>query len=182
MNRTSGSLAYKPSPTRRNSRKVSTGKKRVTPVRVSSGTQRDKIDAAEKLQRQMSRKRAFAIVSAVLIISLISGVFAGVLYRYSQILEMNYSNIRLEKEISDIRQETRDIKSLLEEKTDLNHIGRIASERLNMRVPGEGQTRRVAVPVNDILIVEYNLGMKENEPDNTDDIYENLEMFFKRFR
>lgn len=167
----SGNLAYK----------TAVKKQRVLPVRIISRQEDDEILIAKRIGKQMARQRASAIFSVIILVAVITAAFSGILVRQSEILELNYANARLEREIITLENETKAIREELTKRTDLREIRELAISRLMMQDPGEKQIARVVIPDSDMLIVHYNSPISA-DTGGMDEIFNNLEGFFKRIR
>ena len=188
MNRTSGNLAHKVSvqTRRKNLDPVLSNEYRrrhnALPVRVENKKENEELLIAKKIRNQMAKQRAIAIISAIILIAVITASFSGILIRHSRILELNYANARLEREIILLENESKAIREELSKRTNLEEIREIAVSRLMMQDPGEKQVKRVVIPKTDVLIVHYNPESETDNSGNMDEIFNNLEGFFKRIR
>lgn len=170
MNKVNGNLAYKTKYNVNNAR----------PSEVL--TSQDEVSVIRNFQKQMSKQRIFAMISFIALVTAITFAFAGILIRNSQLLEMNYANVKLEREISQMEKQTSILKEELAKKTNLDTIRQIATEQLLMQEPGQKQIATVVIPQTDVLIVESSEPKKDLMNDDMNEVFGNLEGFFKRFR
>ncbi len=183
-----GSLAYKiPEKTmsvRRRGEQTRHYRKRhrAEPKRVVLPMQSEEERVAAAYHRQAAKQRAGRIAAVVFATTLLAAVFSGVLYRNSQILEMNYANVKIEKEIARIEKEENQIKEELSKKTDLNVIRTLAIERLGMQDPGQRQIVQVTVPEGDRLILGSENEDAAGENAQLSSVLTNIEGFFKTIR
>ncbi len=188
MNRTTGNLAHKITVQSRKKtidpvlRTDYRKRHNALPVRVVNKPENNELIIAKNIRKQMSKQRAFAIFSAIILIAVITASFSGILIRQSRILELNYANARLEREIVTLENETKAIREELTKRTNLEEIREIAVSRLRMQDPGERQIKRVSIPKTDVLIVHYSPVSQATTTDEMDEIFNNLEGFFKRIR
>jgi hypothetical protein len=151
-------------------------------IHVNPLTKGDVFSTEKHLRQQMAQQRAVRILSFLIGLSLVFVVSAGILYRYSVIMEMNYANIKIEREIRRMQDETNLIRENLSGKTDLNVVRTLAVEKLLMQDPSQKQLIRVVIPQSDQLIVD-DQSLHANVTDrDMDAVYTNLEGFFKKLR
>lgn len=134
------------------------------------------------LHRQMARQRIGRIFACVFAVLMIAAVFAGILYRNSNILEQNYANIRIEREIRKINMESDQLKAEMAKKTDLKLIRQLAVSRLGMQDPGLRQIVNVVIPVSDKIIIEQGNQVAEDTDTRLNNTFTNIEGYFKTIR
>ncbi len=156
-----------------------TGKK---PSGIPYGKERKReLAEAEKLvRRKYGKKRSRYFLMYFASISFCALVFTGILFRQAQIMEMNYQNVRLEREINRIRTDTESIREEFAGTADMSLIRKIAAEELGMRKPASSQIITVVIPKGDRVI----LSSQDTGADiaDLDSMFENVEGFFKTMR
>ncbi len=183
-----GNLAYKlpEFSYKDNRKKVQTREYRkrykADPKRVTFNHVSEETRIAERFHHQMARQRIGAIFAVIIVVAFVAVTFAGILYRSSQILEMNYANVKLEREIKNIVKDNNQLMETMSKKTDLNLIRSLAIKRLSMQDPAQKQVVHVMIPVSDRIIID-----KENQNINGDstqlvNAFNNIEGFFKTIR
>ena len=96
----------------------------------------------------------------MLIVFLVTGVFALVVYRQAMILEMNFANLSVERQITKINQETSQISESLAQKTNLDLIRHQAIDRLGLQDPARSQIITVAIPDSDRVVFASPFGQQ----------------------
>jgi len=188
LNRTTGNLAHKISVQSRKKpldpvlRTEYRKRHNALPVRITSSNVNNEIIIAKKIRSKMARQRALAIFSVIILVALVTASFSGILIRQSRILELNYANARLEREIVMLENESKSIREELAKRTNLEEIREIAVSRLMMQDPGERQIRKVVIPKTDVLIVHYCSVSQTKTTGDMDEVFNNLEGFFRRVR
>ncbi len=152
------------------------------PKRVAFKTQSEEDRISAVFHHQMSRQRIGRIFICVLAVSIVTAVFAGILYRSATILEMNYANVKIENEIKTLDKEVNQLKEELSKKTDLNLIRTLAMDRLGMQDPGQKQIVQVSIPVGDRMIIEGDIQGTTGEDTQLSNAMNNIEGFFKTIR
>ena len=152
------------------------------PKRIALREQSEEERIEALYHRQMARQRISRIFACAVAVSIVTAAFAGILYRNSRILELNYANVKLEKEITQIEKEENQIKEELSKKTDLNSIRTLAIERLGMQDPGQKQIILVSIPTGDRLIMGSDAGDNSDENTQLSSALTNIEGFFKTIR
>lgn len=152
------------------------------PKRVAFKAQSEEDRVTVLFRRQMARQRIGRMLACVFAVSIITATFAGILYRSSQILELNYANVKIERELKLIEKEGNQLKEELSKKTDLKLIRSLAVERLGMQDPGQKQIVLVAIPVSDRMIIENASEGKPAGDTQLSTALTNIEGFFKTIR
>ncbi|MHB8963190.1 MAG: hypothetical protein ACYC5K_08570 [Saccharofermentanales bacterium] len=144
---------------------------------------RDRLVSDEhKIQRKFNKSRSHHFLMYLAAISFAALVFTGILYRQAQIMEMNYLNVKLEREISQVKTETERIKEEFVDTVDLSSIRRIAIEELGMREPASSQIVSVTIPAGDRVVIETSDTGSDAVDVDLDNMFDNLEGFFKTMR
>lgn len=152
------------------------------PKRVTIKSIKEDIGSASLLHRQMAKQRIGQIFACILAVSIISAVFAGILYRNSNILEQNYANIKIEREIKRIYMENDQLKEEMAKKTDLALIRKMAVSRMGMQDPGLHQIVRVSIPVSDRIVIEADGKDVEDADTALNNTFNNIEGYFRTIR
>ena len=134
-----------------------------------------------KVHRHHSRNRIARFLMYLAAISFVALVFTGILLRQAQIMEMNYQNVRLERDISRLRTETESIKEEFVKSVDPAVIRRIAVEELGMREPATAQIVYVTIPAGDKVVVDFSDDIGDLDAD-LEGMFDNVEGFFKTMR
>lgn len=110
------------------------------------------LEAHKLKERYISGKRFKEALAISLGIAIVAGMFAFLLYRQSQITSLNFQNNAVQKKITALEQETRQIEEDLVANADLTQIRWDAMERLGMQEPGGKQIMVVELPAADQLV------------------------------
>lgn len=151
------------------------------PKRIPLKTQSEEERITASFRRDMARQRMGRIFACVMAVSVLTAAFAGILYRNSKILEMNYANVTIEREIKQIEKEENQLKEELSKKTDLSLIRSLAIEKLGMQDPGQKQISLVVIPAGDRMIIDSAQGTA-GEDAQLSSALTNIEGFFKTIR
>lgn len=152
------------------------------PKRVVIDNVSEEYKRASLLHKQMARKRIGAIVTCIIIVMTLSAAFAGILYRSSKIMEMNYANVKIEREIDRLSKENDQLIEIMSKKTDLKIIRTSAIEKLGMQDPGQHQIVNVSIPVSDRVIIDSSVNKVSNDETQLSNAFNNIEGFFKTIR
>ncbi len=132
------------------------------------------------LRNKYARKNLANTFLVLLCVGLVAFAFASILQREAELLELHYSNIRLENEIKDINDDINDLSEELVKLYDPEEIRETAVRDLRMRKPAASQIITIKIPKSDKIFTDYE---ESSILDNSLDRYfENLEGFFKTFR
>lgn len=154
---------------------------RADPQRIPLQTQSEEERITASFHRDMARQRTGRIFACIAAVSILTAAFAGILYRNSKILEMNYANVRIEREIKQIKKEENQLKEELSKKTDLAVIRSLAIEKLGMQDPGQKQISLVVIPTGDRMIIG-NDAQTDGGDTRLSSALTNIEGFFKTLR
>lgn len=142
-----------------------------------------RIAAAEHaVQKKYARRRFLNYVSVVLIIAAVTFAYIGILNRSGRILEMNYSNVRLEREIKQVNIESGNIREEFVKTVDPSYLRSAAINDLGMREPAQAQKLTVSIPNGDRVILAAEVPETEDDVGLDSKLFENLEGFFKTMR
>ena len=140
------------------------------------------VSEEHKVHRKYNKSRSHHFLMYLAAISFAALVFTGILYRQAQIMEMNYQNVKLEREIRQVRTETERIKEEFVGAVDLSSIRRIAIEELGMREPASSQIVSVTIPAGDRVVIDTSDVGSDAVDVDLDNMFDNLEGFFKTMR
>ncbi len=142
-----------------------------------------RIAAAEHaVQKKYARRRFLNYVSVVLIIAAVTLAYIGILNRSGRILEMNYANVRLEREIRQVNIESGNIREEFVKTVDPAYLRSAAINDLGMREPAQAQKLTVSVPNGDRVILAAEVPETKDDYGLDSRLFENLEGFFKTMR
>jgi len=106
----------------------------------------------QAIRREMTRRRLQLLSTLVILVLLVAGVFAMIVYRQAQILELNFSAVAMEQKIRLYEKESSQIKEALAQKTNFDLIRQQAISRLGLQDPARVQIVRVHIPDTDRII------------------------------
>jgi hypothetical protein len=134
---------------------------------------------ARAIQRTLARQRLKLLFGTVAIVFVITGIFALVVYRQAMILEMNFANLHVEREISLIEQECSQISESLAQKTNLDLIRQQAISRLGLQDPARSQVIRVAIPDSDRVVYASPASLDPDNESYLASVFSNIEGYFR---
>ncbi|MFZ5985964.1 MAG: cell division protein FtsL [Bacillota bacterium] len=120
----------------------------------------NKVLNAKRKQRSSNKVKIKLILSLLVIFSLGSLV----MYRYTQITELNY---RIDKELkayNEVKNENIRIKVSIENNLDIQKIKEVAEKKLGMQKPDKHQITYVKVPRNDFTVVSSEVKRDKDGP------------------
>ncbi len=110
---------------------------------------------------------------------MVASVYGVIVYRQARILEENFANVRIERTISKLDQESNQISEALAQKTNLDLIRRRAINELGLQDPARSQVISVFVPDTDrVVYASANAGAADREA-YLNNVFTNVEGFFK---
>lgn len=134
---------------------------------------------AQAINRQLSHRRLLTLLGIVCVIAVISAVYGLVVYRQAMILEANFDNLKIERSIAKMKQESSQIRESLAQRTNLDLIRRLAIDELGLQDPARSQVVNVYVPDTDrVVYAASNSGIAEQDA-YLGNIFSNVEGFFK---
>lgn len=151
-------------------------------IPFSADRKRMLITEQNLVHRKFSKDRNKNFLMYLFAISFAALVFTGILYRQAQIMEMNYQNVRLENEINQVKTESERIKEEFVDAVDLSSIRKIAIEELGMREPASSQIVSVTIPAGDRVVIDTAGSGNGTDNVDLDNMFDNLEGFFKTMR
>jgi hypothetical protein len=151
--------------------------------RVSAEQTVMKLDYIKQQERAISRdlaiQRLVSLSGIILVIALVASVYGVIVYRQASILEENFANVRIERTISKLDQESNQISEALAQKTNLDLIRRRAINELGLQDPARSQVISVFVPDTDrVVYASANAGAADREA-YLNNVFTNVEGFFK---
>jgi cell division protein FtsL len=154
-------------------------KTRRIPVTATPAPEQANRAKARTIRRSLARQRLKMLVSFVMIIFIVTGIFALIVYRQAMILEMNFQNLAVERQITKIEQECGQVKESLAQKTNLDMIRQQAIEKLGLQDPAGSQLISVIIPDTDRVIFA---GANKASPDSEAylaSVFSTIEGYFK---
>jgi cell division protein FtsL len=136
-------------------------------------------EKARQIRRTMAVRRLRSLVGLITLILAVTGIFGGILYRQARILEMNFANLRLEREISKTNQLSGQISESLARETNLEQIRREAVERLGLQEPAQKQIVTVYIPNSDRVVYASAAQQKISDEARLSHAFAEIEGFFK---
>lgn len=149
------------------------------PVTSTPDSERVNMLKARAIRHSLARQRLKFLLGMVMIIFLLTGVFALVVYRQSTILEMNFANLSVERQITKINQQASQISESLAQKTNLDLIRRQAVERLGLQDPAHSQIVSVAIPDSDRVVYASLSASSPNDETYLAKVFSTIEGYFK---
>jgi hypothetical protein len=134
---------------------------------------------AHAIRHSLAVQRLKILVAAVFIVLTVAGIFSLVVYRQAQILELNFNNLSVERQIVKLDQSSSQIREALAQKTNLDLIRQQAISRLGLQDPAGSQIVNVNMPGTDRVVFHA------SEPVNVDQetylavVFSTLEGYFK---
>lgn len=134
---------------------------------------------AHAIRHSLTVQRLKILFAAVFIVLTVAGIFSFVVYRQAQILELNFNNLSVERQIVRLDQSSSQIREALAQKTNLDLIRQQAISRLGLQDPAGSQIVSVSMPGTDRVVFQT------SEPVNTDQetylavVFSTLEGYFK---
>ncbi len=154
-------------------------KTRRIPVTATLAPEQTSLAKAKAIRRSLARQRLKMLMGILAIVFMLTGIFALVVYRQAMILEMNFGNLAVERQIAKINQECSQIEESLAQKTNLDLIRRQAVEKLGLQDPARRQIVSVVIPDSDRVV--YASAGTSNPDDEVylANIFSTLEGYFK---
>jgi hypothetical protein len=134
---------------------------------------------ARAIHRQLARRRLRLLSMLIILVLSVSGLFALIVYRQAMILEDNFENVAIAREIEQMDQESSQIRESLAQNTNLDAIRQEASSRLGLQDPARAQVVTVVIPKTDSVVFS-----QPGTPGTQDEAYlasvfSTIEGFFK---
>lgn len=153
--------------------------RRVTAEDIGEVRRLARENAKQHIDRQLAFRRFKALAAMVMVIALVAGVYGIIVFRQAMILEANFENLRIERTITKLEQESNQISESLAQKTNLDLIRRKAIEDLGLQDPARSQVINVYLPDTDrVVFASANAGAADQEA-YLNNIFDNVEGFFK---
>lgn len=136
-------------------------------------------EKAKKVRRTLAIRRLKNLASLIAMIVCVTSIFGGILYRQAMILEGNFNNLKLEREIKKTIQATGQIEESLAAKTNLEQIKLQAINRLGLQEPARKQIIVVDIPNSDRVVYASSSNQQVNPQAQLADCFTQIEGFFK---
>ena len=134
---------------------------------------------AKVIRRSLAIQRIRLLLGSILVIFAVAGLFSWVVYRQAAILEMNFSNLSIERQITRLDQERSQISEELSLKTNLDLIRQQAIERLGLQDPAGSQIVRVIVPASDRIVFARPLNGSSDNEAYLAEVFKTVEGYFR---
>jgi hypothetical protein len=134
---------------------------------------------ARAIQRGLTRQRLKFLLGVITIIFAVTGIFALVVYRQAMILELNFANLSIERQITRIEQENSQISESLAQKTNLDLIRQQAVNKLGLQDPARAQIIVVSLPDTDRVVYAMDTVGDVNNELYLADVFTNIEGYFR---
>lgn len=150
-------------------------------ISVADVPDRDLAAAAKaaQIRRALTRQRIKTLAGIIAVVFIISGLFAFIVYRQAMILEMNFTNLSLERQINQLEQKNSQISEELAQKTNLDQIRHQAVERLGLQDPARTQIVTVFIPRSDRVIYAVPRQESLDEEAYLSSVFSSVEGYFR---
>lgn len=134
---------------------------------------------AQAIRRSLAWQRLKILAAAVLIVLTVTGIFTLVVYRQAQILELNFHNLSVERQITKLDQSSSQIRENLAQKTNLDLIRQQAISRLGLQDPANSQIIEVSLPGTDRVVFNASDSVNTENDTYLAIVFSTLEGYFK---
>ncbi len=134
---------------------------------------------AKAVRKTLAIRRLKNLTSVIAMILTVTLAFGGILWRQAMILEGNFNNLRLEREIKKTIQTTGQIEESLAAKTNLEQIRTRAINRLGLQEPANKQVIVVDIPNSDRVVYASSTSSQVSPEIMLADSFLQIEGFFK---
>lgn len=134
---------------------------------------------AAQIRKNLTRQRLKTMAAIITVVFMISGLFAFVVYRQAMILELNFTNIALERQINQLNQKNSQISEELAQRTNLDQIRQQAAERLGLQDPARTQIVEVSIPYADRVIYAAPQIERLDEEAYLSSVFSSIEGYFR---
>lgn len=152
-------------------------------IRINTEPVRSHSDLADERKRQIRRELTASRIKSLLLILftvvLVTGLFGLMVYRQSQILSENFSNLAITRQVNKLNEESGQISERLAMRTELDEIRTQAVQRLGLQVPARSQIVTVVIPNTDRVVFNDNTRSDPDTENYLVGLLFNLEGFFK---
>jgi hypothetical protein len=149
------------------------------PVTATPAPEQSSLAKARYIRHALACRRLKLLAGIVLTVLLVAAVFALVVYRQAMILEMNFQNLSVERQITKINQENGQISEDLAQKTNLDLIRHVAVERLGLQDPARSQIATVTIPDTDRVVFASPAAGNPDEEAYLASVFSTIEGYFK---
>ncbi|NCA98462.1 MAG: hypothetical protein EOM08_01400 [Clostridia bacterium] len=136
-------------------------------------------EKARQIRRELAVRRMKSLLALITLVVLLASIFGGILYRQARILELNFANLKLERQIEKTEQSSGQISESLARQTDLERIRRLAIDRLGLQVPARMQVVTVDIPDSDRVVYARTGHSSVTEEAQLAAVFNEIEGFFK---
>lgn len=134
---------------------------------------------AKAVRRTLAIRRLKHLASLISMIVIVTLVFGGILWRQAMILEGNFGNLKLERDIKKTIQTTGQIEESLAAKTNLEQIKTRAINSLGLQEPARKQVIIVDIPDSDRVVYASSTVGQVSQELSLADSFSHIEGFFK---
>ena len=134
---------------------------------------------AQAIRRSLAVQRLKILAAAVLIVLTVTGIFTLVVYRQARILELNFHNLSVERQITKLDQSSSQIREALAQKTNLDLIRQQAISRLGLQDPASSQIVSVSMPGTDRVVFNTSDPVNSENETYLAIVFSTLEGYFK---
>jgi uncharacterized membrane protein len=131
------------------------------------------------IRRTLARQRLKLLMGIILIVFIVTGIFAVVVYRQAMILEMNFDNLAAERKINKIGQTCGQISESLAQKTNLDLIRQQAINKLGLQDPARSQIITVSIPNSDRVVFASPATLDPDDESYLADVFSSIEGYFR---
>ncbi len=136
-------------------------------------------EKARQVRRELAVRRMKSLLALISMVILMASIFGGILYRQARILELNFANLKMERQIEKTEQSSGQISESLARQTDLERIRRLAIDRLGLQVPARMQVVTVDIPDSDRVVYARTGHSSVTEEAQLAAVFNEIEGFFK---
>jgi cell division protein FtsL len=139
-------------------------------------------EKARQVRRNLAIRRVRSLVSLIVVVLAVTGIFGLIVYRQARILELNFANLKLERTIDKTMQSTGQLGEQLARRTNLEQIRQQAIDRLGLQVPARQQIYVVDIPDSDRVVYASASTLDNRDEAVLADVFVNIEGFFKTLK
>ena len=136
-------------------------------------------EKARQVRRELAMRRMRSLLGLITLVIMVALIFGGILFRQARILEMNFANLTLERQIEKTNQSSGQISESLASQTDLDRIRRLAIDRLGLQTPARMQIVTVDIPDSDRVVYARTSSSTTSQEAQLAAVFNEIEGFFK---
>ncbi len=136
-------------------------------------------EKARQVRRELNLRRMKSLLGLISMVIMVALIFGGILFRQARILEMNFANLKLERQIEKTEQSSGQISESLARQTDLERIRRLAIDRLGLQMPARMQVVTVDIPDSDRVVYARTKNPGTSQEVQLAAVFNEIEGFFK---